>query len=161
MLMHEPTPEMIKEWKAIWREHKDKLCPNKKSGDEIVKYLVSKYPLKELLDEHATKMIIDTVMSNDHITEKIPKGITPTAVAFLIENRDEGRMLYEKQEEIWNSCDIFVGIELASGYYQVEGSSFLWDELCAFQGLDKRDIENFFCVAQYVYAIEKFGRCDY
>jgi hypothetical protein len=157
MLMQEATPEMIENWKAIWRKNKDLLRPNRKSGSDIVKYLSNKYPLRELQDERSTQVVIENVMFNEHFSEKIPKGMNPLAVTFIIENRDEGRLLYENQDETWGGCDIFVGIELVSGHYQVEGSSLLWDELCAFQGLDDKDIENFFCVAQYIYAIEKFG----
>ena len=31
----------------------------------------------------------------------------------------------------------------------------LWDELCAFQGLDEADLQNSYCVAQYISLLEK------
>jgi len=40
----------------------------------------------------------------------------------------------------------------------VEGSSMLWDELCAFQGLDAKDIENYYCVAQYISCLKRFNK---
>ena len=49
--------------------------------------------------------------------------------------------LYKKQEPVFRGIyPILLGIDMASGCYQVEGSALLWDELCAFQGLDKMDI---------------------
>ncbi|MCL2568013.1 MAG: hypothetical protein FWE12_01045 [Oscillospiraceae bacterium] len=158
MLRQEPTPEMIAEWEMVWRAHKDKLRPNRKSGADIVKYLTEKYPLRELHDAAATQVVIDNVVMNEHLAERIPEGIVPLAVTFIVENRAEGRKLYAEPDEFLGDGDIFVGVELVSGYYQVEGTSLLWDELCVFQGLDEKDIENFFCVAQYIEAIKKFGQ---
>lgn len=53
---------------------------------------------------------------------------------------------------------IFVGLDLASGYFQVEGSTMLWDELCCLQGLDEKDLQNAVIVAQYILALRRFGR---
>ena len=159
MLMKEPTLEMIEQWETVWQKYKDKLLPNRKSGVNILEYLTNKYPLREVQGKY-TQVVIDNVVLNKHSAKRIPKEMKPSAVAFIIENTGEGRKLYENQDEIFKGCEIFVGIELVSGNYHVEGSSLLWDELCAFQGLDEMDIENSFCVAQYIYAIEKFGQCD-
>jgi len=158
MLRQEPTPELIAEWKAVWQAHKDKLRPNRKSGAELVEYLVEKYPLREVHDLSAAQVVIDNVVMNAHLAERIPEGIVPLAVTFIVENRAAGRALYAEPDEFLGDGDIFVGVELVSGYYHVEGTSLLWDELCAFQGLDEKDIENFFCVAQYIAAIKKFGQ---
>ena len=49
-------------------------------------------------------------------------------------------------------------IDISSGCYTVEGSSLLWDELCAYQGLDKDDLDNPVCVAEYVECMKKFGK---
>lgn len=45
---------------------------------------------------------------------------------------------------------MFVGIDLVSGYFYVEGSEEIYDDLFAFRGLDERDLDNFFLVAEYV-----------
>jgi len=155
MLRQEPTPEMIAEWKAIWNAHKNHLRPNRKSGVDIMKYLADKYPLRELQDKSATQVVIDNVVLNEYLAEKIPEEMAPQTVAFLIENIAEGRKLYDEPDALLGDGYIFVGIELVSGYFHVEGSSSLWDELCAFQGLDQKDMENFFCVAQYVEAMKR------
>ena len=160
MLRQEPTSEMIAEWKATWQAYKDKLHPNRKSGTDIVNYLMAKYSLKELHDESATQVVMKNVLLNEHLAERIPEGMNPQAVTFIVENIGEGKKLYDEPDELRGDSDIFVGVELASGWYCVELSNLLWDELCAFQGLDEKDIENFFCVGQYIEAIKKFGMYD-
>ena len=71
---------------------------------------------------------------------------------------ETGGRLYENKEEIFKDVEeIFVGIDLETGYFCVEGSGELYDELIAFRGLDDRDLENFYLVAEYVAAAQKFG----
>lgn len=62
----------------------------------------------------------------------------------------------------WNNHDkkVFIGLDLVSGFYYVEDNEELWDELCAFQGLDEEDLNNFFCVAQYIECLKKFDMLD-
>ena len=36
----------------------------------------------------------------------------------------------------------------------------LWDELRAFQGVDEEDLENYVVVADYIGALERFGKLD-
>ena len=160
MLRQEPSPAMIAEWKALWQTHKDRLRPNRKSGADLVTYLTGKYPLQELQDKFATQVVIENVVENEPFAQRIPEGMTPSALTWIVENRGAGRTLYEEPDDLRGTNGIFVGVELTTGYYHVEGSSWLWDELCAFQGLDEMDIENFFCVAQYIEAIKKIGQYD-
>lgn len=47
--------------------------------------------------------------------------------------------------------------ELNTSYVYVEGSSYLYDELMVFTGLDGKDITNYFLVAQYIKCKEKFN----
>lgn len=156
MLMQEPTPEMVEKWKRIWMEYKDKLLPNRKSGAEVVDYLTNKYPLRELHDVKATQVVINNVVNNKQFADKLPIGTTPSAVTFIVQNTGTGKVLYENQDEIFKGNSIFVGIDLNSGYYCVEGSSMLWDELCAFQGLDKSDLQNYYSVAEYISCLKRF-----
>ena len=51
-----------------------------------------------------------------------------------------------------------VGIDTVTGFFTVEGSTLLWDELCAARGLDEKDVQNAVSVAQYVAARERLGR---
>lgn len=157
MLMQEPTPEMVENWKKVWREYKDRLRPNRKSGTELVEYLKKHYPVRELKDEKAIRMVTLNVLDNEPFAEKLPEGAAPLPVCFIVRNDGEGKRLYEAQDEVFKNIEILVGIDLASGCFFVEGSSLLWDELFAFQGLDERDINNYYLVAEYISCLEKFG----
>ncbi|MDD2969570.1 MAG: hypothetical protein PHT89_04355 [Lachnospiraceae bacterium] len=157
MLIQEVTPQMITEWKEIWNQYKDKLSPNRKSGQEVLDYLAMKYPLKELLDDRAMQVVIDNVIHNKVYAEKLPSGIIPFVRAFIIENTGIAKELYDNQDEIFKKVSIFVGIDLMSGFVHVEGSSLLWDELYAFQGLDEKDIQNYYSVAAYISCLKRFG----
>jgi hypothetical protein len=148
---------MVKEWKAVWNQYKDRLQSNRKSGAEVVEYLASKYPLMELHDNKALRVVTDNVIKNSHIAEKLPEGTMPSPVTFIIENTGAGKNLYDNQDSIFMGKAIFVGIDLMSGYFCVEGSSMLWDEIYALQGLDERDIQNYYCVAEYISCLKKLG----
>ena len=65
--------------------------------------------------------------------------------------------IYDNQENIWENCPIFIGIDLSTGYVQVEGSCLLYDEIYAFQGIDEFDIENCVRVAEYIDCLKKFN----
>lgn len=163
MLMQEPTPEMIEGWKKVWDEHKDFLKPNRKSGQELLDYLSQKYILTEIHDKKASDAVHYNVTMNQCWAEKLPRGTVPIPKTYFLENEGNGEIFYrnENKDPIeflgGDITRIFVGIDLASGYYMVEGSSMLWDELCAFQGLDQVDIRNCFSVAQYIASLRRFG----
>ncbi|WP_270563236.1 hypothetical protein [Clostridium beijerinckii] len=86
----------------------------------------------------------------------MPIGVEPSVVTFVIENKDNGMFLYENQEEIFKGNNVFVAVNLESGFFCVEGSSLLWDELYVFQGLDEKDIQNYLCVAEYISCLKRF-----
>lgn len=48
-----------------------------------------------------------------------------------------------------------MGLEAYTRHVLVEGSSKLFDELTAFAGLDAKDIENDFLVAQYIECLQR------
>lgn len=160
MLMQEATPEMLEAWEVTWNEYKDRLNPNRKSGAEIVAYLSGEYLLSEILDDEALQVIIGNVLNNEPYAEKIPVGNTPSPVAYFVKKSGNGRILFENQDEVFKGQKIFVGVDLISGFFCVEGSSMLWDELCAFQGLDEKDIQNTYCVAEYISCLRRFGLLD-
>jgi len=144
-------------WEVTWNEYKDRLNPNRKSGAEIVAYLSGEYLLSEILDDEALQVIIGNVLNNEPYAEKIPVGNNPSPVAYFVKNTGKGRVLFENQDEVFKENKIFVGVDLTSGFFCVEGSSMLWDELCAFQGLDEKDIQNPYCVAEYISCLRRFG----
>lgn len=152
MLMQEPTEEMIKEWQEIYNKSKDNLKPNKKDSLEIIEYLKEKYSVVEVENTESEKVVYDNIVLNEYSNQKLC-GKNP--IIRLFELTDKG--LYEKQDNIFKGIKIIVGIELHTSYIFVEGSSYLYDELMAFTGLDDKDITNYFLVAQYIKCKEKFN----
>lgn len=154
--MEPATKEMIERWKKIHEMYKNKLSPNRKSGKELVNYLKSRYVLTEIKDEKILSITTMNVLMNAFSNEKLPKGVSPNPVTYYMENEGLGYTLYEKQEAEFAGTKILIGIDLSSSMYYVEGSSLLWNELCAYQGLDTYDIENYYCVAEYIQCLEQF-----
>ena len=157
MLTQEATPEMLEEWKKVWNEYLSRLKPNRRTGRELVHFLQSKYSLTELYDDHALQVVIGNVLDNEPYSEKLLPGEKPLPKAFLVDNTGLGQILYQEQDEARKGVAIFVGVDLATGFYCVENSILLWDELCAYQGLDEKDIQNCFCVFQYIECLKRFG----
>lgn len=129
----------------------------------MLNYLQSKYTLTEIFDKDALDAITFNVTMNAHDAEKLPEGSVPAPRAFYVENTENDNPLYAPQNkdslDLWGGdiTRIFVGIEIESGIYMVEGSTMLWDELCAFQGLDEKDLKNYVCVASYINSLKRFG----
>lgn len=158
MLTQEPTHAMLEEWKQIWLQYRDQLQPNRRSGQELLEYLSGKYALTEIHDPDYLDVVTFNVTMNEAFAEKLSGGKPPLPKAFFIKNEGAGKQLYLQQDEIFRDVEqIFVGIDLNSGCFFTEGSSLLWDELCAFQGLDAIDLGNPFLVAMYVRARQKFN----
>ncbi|EKQ52787.1 MULTISPECIES: hypothetical protein [unclassified Clostridium] len=156
MLMQKATPEMVERWKEVWNDYKDKLRPNRKCGKEVVEYLKNKYFLEELHDDNVKQVVINNILYNKPYADRLSVDVEPSAVTFIVKNKDNGKFLYENQDEIFKGNNIFVGVELESGFFCVEGSSLLWDELYVFRGLDEKDIQNYFCVGEYISCLKKF-----
>lgn len=150
MLLQEPTPEMIRTWKEIHESYRNKLKPDNKPIEEVISYLKEKYPVKELTDKKYQQIVIDNVIQNEYYKRKVPAGKIPIPKVFQVENTQSGNYLYENQDEQFTGIPIIVGFEVESGYFMVEGSSLLWDELFIFKGLDEDDLQNFYLVAEYV-----------
>ncbi|MDD2484907.1 MAG: hypothetical protein PHQ50_07800 [Eubacteriales bacterium] len=158
MLMQEITAELIESWKATYMENRPNLKANRKSGLEIVEYLKQKYPVQEENSEAIKKVLLFNVMQNECHRDKLPEGKEPVPVGFILENEGKGKLLYEKQDDVFNGKQIVIGVEVETGFFFVEGSSLLWDELFAFRGLDEEDLDNFYLVAEYIACLEKFGQ---
>lgn len=162
MITQEITKEKLEQDKIIWKKYKDSLKPNRKSGVEILEYLKNKYVLVELDDNEYIKIVEDNIMMNECYAEKLPDNIKPIVKAFCLENIENGKELYKHENrdlEVWKNDDtkIFIGIDIVSGFYMVEGSSMLFDELCAYQGLDEMDLNNYVCTAQYIRCLKRFN----
>ena len=160
MLTRKVTPELVNTWKETAKTFRPLLQPNKKTGHEILAYLTGKYPVRELTTDTLRDVVEDNILSNECHARKMPAGTIPEVRGFVIENTGTGKHLYETQDEIFRGRAIIGGVELHSGYFMVEGSSLLWDELCAFRGLDEDDLENFYMVAEYVGCLKRFDLLD-
>ena len=132
LLTREATPEMVREWKQIYEEKRSSMKPNRKTGAEVDEYLRTKYSVTPINTDEADKIIIENIVNNQCFKEKLPDEVKPKPVTYYVgENK------------------VFVGIDLVSGYFCVEGSEEIYDDLFAFRGLDERDLDNFFLVAEY------------
>lgn len=157
---------MLTEWKDTFNQYKDLLQPNRKSGADLLYYLQSNYSLTEVTDEEALAVISENVSMNRYFAEKLADGQMPLPKAFYLENIGNGHKFYhydnKDHPDLWGGeiAKIFIGVDLNSGFYMVEGSTMLWDELCAFQGVDEKDLENFVVVAVYINALKRFGKLD-
>lgn len=166
MIVQEPTEKMIAEWKSIWRQYNGKLKQNRKSGREVLTYLQNKYILTEIYDDNASYAIIQTALNYALHKEKLINESSLEPRAFFLENDGNGKTLYlyENADDvsIWGGkiTRIFVGIEIVTGCILVEGSTMLWDELLAFQGLDEKDLENYVRVAEYINSLQRFHLID-
>ena len=131
--------------------------PNRKNAKEIVNYLREKYPLIEVSDAARDQMVIDNVLMNEPHNEKLPKERTHTLSFFKSRITPQEKSFMINKDKIFKGLPIIVGIELETGFFHVEGSSELWDELFAFRGLDEADLENYYLVAEYIHCLRKFN----
>ena len=136
MLTTEPTKEMYSGWKRLYDENHEHMKPNRKSGAEVDEYFRSKYMFEEFTSSRAKNVVYQSVMRNDYHREKLPSGMLPEIRTYKV-------------------GDIFVGIDLSSGFFHVECESIekaavIYDDLFSFRGLDEADLKNVFLVAEYV-----------
>jgi len=160
MLTRKVTQELVSKWKETAKTYRPLLQPNKKTGPEILAYLTGKYPARELTTASLRDVVEDNILSNECHARKMPAGTIPEVSGFIIENTGTGKHLYETQDEIFRGRAIIGAVELHSGYFMVEGSSLLWDELFAFHGLDEEDLGNYYLVAEYVDCLRRFDLLD-
>lgn len=154
--MQKATQKMMKDWKVTYEQYKAKVNPNRKTALEIIEHLKQNYPVTEVTNDQWKKMITHEVLENEHSAKKLPAGKQPFAVIFSVQNTGAGTHLYKTQDKVFKGQNIFVGIEIETGHFHVEGSSLLWDELFAIRGLDEDDLTNFYLVAQYISCLKKF-----
>ncbi len=157
MLTHSPAPEDIAEWKRVAERYRTRLHPNRISGRALYDYLCSRYPLLPLHDVRADRVVRDNILKNKCFADELPDGVLPEPACAIVERSGAGLELYRAQDEAFSGLDIFVGIDLAGGYFAVEGSSVLWDELYARRGLNETDLANDYCVFEYIACLTRFG----
>jgi len=155
MLCIEPTPEMLAEWRVIHQKYRDRLTPNRRSGTELIAYLLARYPLTEFKDAYAASIVSDNITENPHSAAKLPAGTPPRPRTFWLENQGTGARFFTDDPIYRDQTRIFVGIDEVTGEFHIEMSHLLWDELFAFRGLDEEDLQNCYLVAEYLACREK------
>jgi hypothetical protein len=136
------------------------LCPNRKKAQGIIEYLEDKYRLEELTGGEWKQLVIDTVLLNEFYSKKLSAGKTVIPKVYRVLNEGNAQPLYRQQDEVFKGKDIILGIDLETGFFHVEGSSLLWDELFAFRGLDEDDLNNYYLVAEYISCLKRFDMLD-
>ncbi len=127
----------------------------------MLDYLQTHYVLTEIYEEEALEVVRDNVVMNEYNKEKLPAHTLPVPKAFYLENLGNGKKFYcsenKDDNDIWDDgiVRIYIGIDTITGFYTVEGSTMLYDELNAIRGLDEKDLQNYVVVAQYIEALEK------
>jgi hypothetical protein len=156
MLMQEPSAEDIATWKQVFNTYAPHLKPNRKSGEKLLTHLRSRYSLRALQDADADQVVTQNILLNESLARELPPGTVPKPICCMVEPVGAGETLYHEQDTCFAGVEIFVGIDLVSGYFVVEGSSRLWDELYAFRGLNENDLANYYSVAQYIACLKRF-----
>ena len=154
------TEEDLISWKRTYAEFRTKLKANRISGSVLYAYLQSRYPVMPLDDPRAKQVVIHNILQNECCARQLPLGTAPDPVCCIVQRTGKGEELYRAQDEVFSGCEILVGIDLAGGYFLVEGSSALWDELYAQRGLNDLDLENAYAVAEYIRCLRRFGRLE-
>lgn len=150
----------IEQCKLVYEKYKDALKVNSKPILEVIELLKQKYTVKEEDSEEFKDVIINNIKLNKPFSEKITNNTELKPIVFTIQNEGNAKKLYDVQEEIYNGCPITVGMEFETGCVFVEGSDELNDEITAFRGLDKYDINNYYLVANYVRCLKKYELID-
>jgi len=155
-----PSEKDIQEWKSVYEEYKALLRPNVKHAIQVLEYIKKKYPLKEETSETYKEIVVSNIKMNNHLAAKIPDGKESIPILFTVPNQGNAVALYEAQEKVYKGCQIYLGVELETGYFFIEGSDELADEVTAFKGLDSDDMVNFYLVANYVRCLKKYNMLD-
>lgn len=150
------SQEQLNIWKNTYLQFKDTLSPNKKDSIDVINFLKSRYLTTEVFDREYDDIVSANILENDFYREKLEDGNLPVSRTFLIENSGFGTFLYNNRADIWDDCPILVAIDLNTGYIYVQGSSYLHDEIIAFQGIDEYDLKNYVVTANYIEALKKF-----
>jgi len=155
-----PTEQDLQHWNEVYAKYRPRLKPNRISGAALCAYLESQYPVLLPENPSAGRVVSENILGNEVFARLLPQGYKPEPVCCIIEPVKSGIALYRSQDAVFECCEIFVGIDLITGYFLVEGSSLLWDELYAHRGLNEEDLENVYSVAEYISCLERFGMLE-
>ena len=136
MLTHQVTEEQLKQWKRLFDLYAASMLPNRKTGEELDEYFTSKYPYQMFESKRWESVVTENIMENECFREKVPQNMPLKIKSYSVGN-------------------VMVGIELLSGYFQVESEETektipIYDDLFVYRGLDAEDLKNFALVGQYL-----------
>lgn len=158
MITSRPTRAQLERWKKLWEQHRGDIEPCRKTGQQLIDYLLAMYDTEEIHDSVLYGAICGNITENPHFSHKLPDGEQPQPRMFAVGDSGSGARLYSRRSRREAQAKhILVGVDTVSGCYHVEGSELLWDELCAYQGVDSADLENYVCTAMYVLCRERRG----
>ena len=152
-----PTEEDIARWKEVFATYQPRLKPNRISGEQLREYLTAHYPAQLMQDTEMNQVVTGNILANECYSRTLPEGASPSPVCYKLAREGTALPLYASQDALYVGSDILVGIDLVSGYFLVEGSSLLWDELYAQRGLSEDELFNYYCVAEYVACLTRFN----
>lgn len=120
-------------WKQIWQEKLSSLKPNRISGTQLNEYFQSAYSPEICEDKHFREAVAFNL--------KEQYGKETAGYANIV--------CYSVNKEI------YVGIDLNTGFFQVESKDIekcilIYDDLYVKRGLDKDDLRNYVTVGQYI-----------
>lgn len=151
-----PTEEDIAHWKEVFAEYHTRLKPNRISGEQLRDYLTAHYPAQPMQNAELDQVVSGNILANECYARVLPEGVSPKPACYQLAREGTAAQLYASQDALYAGSDIIVGIDLVSGYFLVEGSSLLWDELYAQRGLSEDELSNYYCVAEYVSCLSRF-----
>lgn len=136
MLTTQPTAEMIEDWKKIYKKTRPSLTANRKSGNELDRFFRENFIYKTIDCPKFRTTVERNILDNAFSREKLPDGAKPDVRCYSVD-------------------DILVGIDIVSGEFNVEcvnidKAAAVYDKLYVYRGLDNKDLDNSFLVAQYV-----------
>lgn len=143
MITTKLSNEKLKEYRKLYIECRNSLKPNRKSGQQVERYLVDNYNAVRIEHSVFQKVVEDNILTNDFKLKKLSRDARPSVNVYLVD-------------------DVLVGIDVVSGEFHVEcrdidRMSEIYDNLFAFRGLDKDDLKNFVLVGEYIKCTEKRG----
>jgi len=177
----EVNEPIISKWSEIYDEYRPLLKPNKKSADEVIRYLQEKYSMaienSVEAKEVASFNIAEGLKNSGTVEQQDPSSFQ--LVIFRVQDERNGANLYRTQQQDYLEVvaefrkihddaqdipaddfplPILVNIEMNSGYIYVEGSPTLSNEIELFQGHNAKELENIYIVACYVKLLKKAGQ---
>ena len=129
MITSEVTKEELNKWKTLFDNNRDRIVENRISGNELNAYFCANYVYEQVDNPELSEVVTCNARENG--------SDTPLILTYIVQG------------------NIYVGIDLETGYFHVESEDTaamvrIWDDLFIRRGLNKKDLENYIIVGQYL-----------